>query len=196
MRQASVSRQTGETRIQVVLTIDGQGRSTVDSGVGFLDHMLCLFARHGYFDLELACQGDLQVDQHHTIEDCGIVLGTAFREALGDKQGIRRYGSFLLPMDEALVRAALDLSGRPYLVYEVATPTPYINGVDTRLFREFWRAFAVALGLNLHLDLIRGDESHHIVEASFKAVARALDQACAREQREQGVPSTKGSLDG
>jgi len=193
-RSAEAHRKTGETDIRIRIDLDGEGAAEVDTGLPFVDHMLHLFARHGLFDLRVQAKGDLEVDAHRTVEDLGIVLGDTFRQGLGSKAGIRRYGFFLLTMDDTLVRVALDLSGRPYLIYELPTPTPYINGIDTRLFHEFWRAFTNSLALNLHIDLLRGEETHHVLEASFKGVARALDMATQVDPRHSGVPSTKGSL--
>ncbi len=193
-RSASLERSTKETRIKLSISLDGSGRAELATGVPFLDHMLTLFTRHGYFDLEIKATGDLEVDQHHTIEDLGIVMGAAIKEALGDKQGIRRFGFFILPMDEALVRVALDLSGRPCLVYNVPAPVDHISGIDVRVFQEFFQALNNSLGASLHIDLIRGDDVHHILEAVFKAFAKALDRAIQPESRETGVPSTKGTL--
>lgn len=193
-RQATEERLTTETKIRATVTIDGAGKAQVKTGIPFMDHMLTLAAKHGYFDLEIDASGDLEIDAHHTMEDLGIVLGTALRKALGDKRGIRRYGCFMLPMDESLVHIAIDLSGRPNLSYNVTTPTDHINGVPVRLFREFFQALVNSLGFALHVDLVRGDESHHILEAVFKGFAKALDQATALEARENSIPSTKGSL--
>ncbi|MBJ44930.1 MAG: imidazoleglycerol-phosphate dehydratase [Planctomycetaceae bacterium] len=194
-RTATIQRKTNETDIKLSLDIDGQGQSTVSTGVGFLDHMLELFARHAMIDLEVQAVGDLDVDDHHTVEDTGICLGLAIRQAVGDKAGIRRYGHFTLPMDETLVTAALDLSGRSYLLHHVEYPTSKIGHFDTELVREFWQAFANSGQLNLHLMLHHGCNSHHISEASFKATARALRQATEVDPRLDGaVPSTKGTL--
>lgn len=193
-RQATEERLTTETKIRATVTIDGAGKAQVKTGIPFMDHMLTLAAKHGYFDLEIDASGDLEIDAHHTMEDLGIVLGTALRKALGDKRGIRRYGCFMLPMDESLAHIAIDLSGRPHLSYNVTTPTDHINGVPVRLFREFFQALVNSLGFTLHVDLVRGDESHHILEAVFKGFAKALDQATAMESRESSIPSTKGSL--
>ena len=194
MRQTEVCRKTAETDIRLSLNLDGRGNSRTETGVGFLDHMLTLFARHGFFDLEVRAAGDVEVDYHHTLEDLGLVLGQAIAEAVGNKRGIRRYGSFLLPMDEALARIALDLSGRPYLVYEVTLPAPQVKDIDARLFREFFQALVNKSGMNLHIDLVRAGEVHHAFEAIFKAFARALDEATSVDPRIQGVMSTKGSL--
>ena len=187
-------RKTRETEIETVLNVDGSGKSEISTGIGFMDHMLELFARHGKFDLKVKASGDLDVDAHHTMEDLGLVLGTAFAKALGDKAGIRRYGSFLLPMDETLVMVALDLSGRPYLVYDLVPPVEKVGTLDTALFHEFFQAFCVKGGINLHIKLVTGGEVHHIFEAVFKGLARALEQAVSADPREKGIPSTKGIL--
>jgi imidazoleglycerol-phosphate dehydratase len=194
-RQAQLSRKTAETDIILSLDLDGSGASTISTGVGFLDHLLTLFARHGLFDLEVRCQGDLQVDDHHTTEDIGIVLGKALFEAVGDKRGIVRYGSFTCPMDEALVAAHLDLSGRAYLVYDLKLDGK-LGTFDAELVRDFMQALSSAGQLNLHVRQLAGLNRHHIAEAAFKAVARALDAATRTDPRVQGVPSTKGTLDG
>jgi imidazoleglycerol-phosphate dehydratase len=195
MRAASVSRRTAETDVAVSLTLDGSGTCTVSTGVGFLDHMLELFARHGLFDVDVKVTGDLHVDQHHTTEDTGIALGQAFLEALGDKKGIARYADVHLPMDETLTRVALDLSGRPFLVFKAAFPSEKIGSFDTELVREFFQAFAMNGGVTLHVETLYGDNSHHIAESCFKGLARALRAAVAFDPREEGrVPSTKGSL--
>lgn len=193
-RRAEVSRKTGETRITVKLGIDGAGKSSVDTGVPFMDHMLTLFARHGFFDLEVRAEGDLEVDYHHTLEDLGLALGMAFDKALGDRAGIRRYGNFMLPMDETLVLVALDISGRPGLYYDVTPPAPQVKDIDARLFHEFLQAFANKLGLNLHVKMLAAEETHHLFEAIFKGLAKALDQATAVDPRVEGVLSTKGVL--
>ena len=194
-RVATVERKTRETDISVKLEVDGVGRGSIDTGIPFFDHMLTLFARHGLFDLEVRAKGDVEVDYHHTVEDVGIVLGEAFKRALGDKKGICRYGFFLLPMDECLSRVALDLSNRPYLAYRVPVAPGYVRDFNVALVREFFQAFANTLGANLHASLEYGDEPHHIAEALFKALARALDAACRPEPRTAGqVPSTKGVL--
>lgn len=193
-RIAAVSRSTKETDIRVQLNLDGRGRYEVHTGIGFFDHMLEGFARHGLFDLQVTCEGDLQVDSHHTIEDVGIVLGEAIRQALGEKKAIRRYGSILLPMDEALVLCALDLSGRPYLCFEEEYTAPKIGDLDTEMIHDFFYAITYSAGMNLHLKQISGRNNHHIAEASFKAFARALDEAVGREPRIDGVWSTKGLL--
>ncbi|HVL74209.1 MAG TPA: imidazoleglycerol-phosphate dehydratase HisB [Beijerinckiaceae bacterium] len=195
MRAASVDRRTNETDVSVSLSLDGAGKAAVATGIGFLDHMLELFARHALFDLEVKVAGDLQVDQHHTAEDTGIALGQALARALGEKKGIRRYADVHLPMDETLTRIALDISGRPFLVFRTTFPTEKIGAFDTELVREFFQAFAVNAGLTLHVETLYGDNSHHIAESCFKGLARALRAAVAVEPREEGrVPSTKGAL--
>ena len=193
-RCAEVSRETAETRIEVKLNLDGSGRSAVDTGIPFMDHMLTLFARHGFFDLEVRARGDVEVDYHHTLEDLGLVLGAAFDRALGDRAGIRRYGNFLLPMDETLVLIALDISGRPGLFYDVTPPAPQVKDIDARLFHEFLQAFSNKLGLNLHVRMLAAEETHHLFEAIFKGLAKALDQATGFDPRVKGVLSTKGVL--
>lgn len=193
-RIADISRTTRETDIRVKLYLDGSGESIVDSGIPFMDHMLELFARHGFFDLEVKAVGDTQVDYHHTMEDLGLVIGEAIMTAAGDKKGIRRYGSCLLPMDEALAQVVLDLSGRPCLIYDVKPPAPLIKDLDCRLFHEFFQALVAKSGMNLHIDLKKGEEAHHAFEAIFKAFAKALDQAVSLDKRVKGVLSTKGSL--
>ena len=187
-------RKTRETEIAVELDLDGIGKSEISTGIGFMDHMLELFSRHGKFDLKVKARGDLNVDAHHTMEDLGLVLGEVFSQALGNKAGIRRYGSFLLPMDETLVMTALDLSGRPYLVYDLVPPVEKVGDLDTALFHEFFQAFCVKGGINLHIKLLSGGEIHHIFEAVFKGLARALEQAVSHDPREKGIPSTKGVL--
>jgi len=194
-RQADIQRTTGETSIQVAIDLDGSGRADVSTGIGFFDHMLNAFARHGYFDVTVHAEGDLAVDPHHTIEDVGLVLGNAIRDAAGDKVGIHRYGWALLPMDDALVRVALDLCGRPYLVYRVQTDFQEVGGIPVLLFREFFQAVVSTAGLNLHVDRLAGDEPHHIFEAAFKGFGRALDQATCLDPRCTGTPSTKGVLE-
>jgi len=189
-----VMRNTKETSVTVQLELDGNGKARVDTGIPFLDHMLDLFARHGLFDLEIECRGDLQIDDHHSVEDVAITLGEAFREALGEKTGISRYGMSIVTMDEALCRAVIDLSGRFYLVYEVEITRDRIGNFSVELAEHFWRSFAENLKCNLHIDLIRGRNTHHILEATFKATARALRQAAERDPRVTGVLSTKGSL--
>lgn len=193
-RFAEIRRTTRETDISVKLTLDGTGAATVDTGIPFMDHMLTLFAKHGFFDLEVKATGDLEVDYHHTMEDLGLTLGEALGKALGDKAGIRRYGSFLLPMDEALALIALDLSGRPLLVFDVKSPAPMIKDLDVRLFHEFFQALSVKAGMNLHVRMLAGEEVHHVFEAIFKGFAKALDQAVGFDPRVNGVLSTKGTL--
>ncbi len=195
MRTGTITRKTTETDIDVMLTLDGSGVSDCVTEVGFFDHMLDQLARHGLFDLTLRCDGDLQIDDHHTVEDCGIAIGQALAKALGDKRGIRRYGECRLAMDDAQVVCALDLSGRPYLVWNVPFPTAKIGTFDTELVREFFQAISTHGGITLHLDLIHGLNSHHIAEATFKAVARALRMAVEMDPRQAGaIPSTKGML--
>jgi imidazoleglycerol-phosphate dehydratase len=195
MRSASVSRRTAETDVSVSLTLDGTGKAAIATGVGFLDHMLELFARHGLFDLEVKVEGDLHVDQHHTTEDTGIAVGQAFLKALGDKKGIARYADLHLPMDETLARVALDISGRPFLVFKAEFPAEKIGAFDTELVREWFQAFAMNGGVTLHVEALYGDNSHHIAESCFKGLARALRKAVALDPREEGrVPSTKGTL--
>lgn len=193
-RKATIERETKETRIRLALALDGAGEGSIATGVGFFDHMLVLLARHALMDLEIQAEGDTEVDAHHTVEDVGICLGQAVAQALGDKRGIRRYGSFLLPMDEALARVALDLSGRPHLEYRAELPTDTVGAFDTCLGREFLRAFCVHGGVNLHVDLLAGRDPHHCLEAIFKGVGRALRQAVEVDPREPGVPSSKGVL--
>ncbi len=194
-RTAEISRNTKETRIRLVLGLDGSGRAAIRTGIGFFDHMLEALARHGLLDLEVECAGDLHVDGHHTVEDVGIVLGQAIAQALGDRAGIRRYADAMVPLDEALVRAVVDVSGRPYLSYHVdIAKWQMLGDYDVLLTPEFFRAVVLNAGLTVHLDLIRGDNPHHIVEATFKAFARALEQATRLDPRVVGVPSTKGVL--
>lgn len=193
-RTAEVTRTTKETDISLTLGLDGRGGAAVDTGIGFFDHMLNSFARHGFFDLECKVRGDLYVDCHHTIEDTGIVLGEAIREALGEKKGIRRYGSFLLPMDEALVLCAMDLSGRPYLVFDASFTADRVGYFDTEMVKEFFYAVAYSAGMNLHIRQISGSNNHHIIEAMFKAFAKALDEAAGYDDRITDVLSTKGTL--
>lgn len=194
MRQAEITRATAETAIRVRVALDGTGARANETGVGFFDHMLDQLARHSLIDMEVEATGDRHIDDHHTVEDVGIALGRALAQALGDKRGVRRYGSCLLPMDEALVRAALDLSGRPFLVWKVAFPTPKIGTFDVELVREFFTAFAMNGGVTLNVALLDGANSHHIAEACFKAVAQALRAAVEPDPRASGVPSTKGTL--
>lgn len=194
-RIGSVSRKTKETDIEITLNLDGSGIANVDTGIGFFDHMLISFAKHGFFDLDCKVTGDLFVDSHHTIEDTGIVLGQAIAKAVGDKQGIRRFGSFLLPMDEALVLSSLDLSGRPYLVYDLDLTTAQVGYMDTEMVKEFFYAVSYSAAMNLHIKQISGANNHHIIEAAFKTFAKALDEATQYDSRLSGqVLSTKGSL--
>jgi imidazoleglycerol-phosphate dehydratase len=195
-RQSHVQRTTAETAIDLEIDLDGRGESQISTSVGFLDHMLTLLARHGSFDLRVKAQGDLHVDQHHTVEDTGICLGQAIRQALGDKSGIRRYGHFTLPMEETLVTTAVDLSGRYFLVWNAPIPAPKIGGFDTELVEDFWQALAANLLCNLHVTLHHGRNSHHIAEAIFKSAARSLRMATEIDPRGSGVPSTKGTLTG
>jgi imidazoleglycerol-phosphate dehydratase len=193
-RLVTVERVTKETQIRLTLDIDGTGEAKICTSVPFLDHMLNLFARHGLFNLQIEATGDIDIDFHHTVEDIGIALGDAFRQALGDKRGIRRYGHAVVPMDETLVSATVDLSGRVYMVYQVNLPKIKIGDFDVELVREFFAAFAGNCAANLHLNLIYGDNTHHIVEACFKAFARAMDEATQLDKRIEGVLSTKGNL--
>ena len=193
-RTATVTRETRETRITATLGLDGTGKAELATGIGFFDHMLDGFARHGLIDLTLRCEGDLNVDCHHTIEDCGIVLGTAIRQALGDKAGLVRYGSCLLPMDETLALCAVDLGGRPYLVYDATFAGQSCGGMDVEMAREFFYAVSYSAMMNLHLKVLYGENDHHKLEAMFKAFAKALDAATRQDPRISGVLSTKGSL--
>jgi len=193
-RSASVKRTTKETQIQMELTIDGMGRSNVSTGIGFFDHMLEGFAKHGFFDLDVTVNGDLHVDGHHTVEDTGIVLGQAIKEAIGDKKGIRRYGHFTLPMDDALVLCAIDLCGRPYLNFDAAFSVERVGYLDTELIQEFFYAITYSCGMNLHIKVLDGKNAHHIIEAMFKAFAKALDMATSYDDRIEDVLSTKGTL--
>ena len=192
-RVSRITRKTRETDIEVELNLDGTGRVDLATGIPFLDHMLHLFAAHGYFDLTVKAVGDLEVDQHHTVEDIGICLGQAFREALGEKSGVRRYGEARVPMDEALAQAVVDLSNRPFLHFDVRF-APVAAALDPQLVKEFWRAVAVQGGITIHLEVPYGENTHHIMEAIFKAMARALDRASQPEPRASGAPSTKGVL--
>ncbi len=195
MRKATVTRKTAETDITVDINLDGTGTYDNETGVGFFDHMLDQLARHALIDMTVRAKGDLHIDDHHTVEDTGIALGQALTEALGDKRGIRRYGSCLLPMDDALVRSALDLSGRPFLVWNVEMPTSKIGSFDTELVREFFQALSTHGGITLHVDALHGLNSHHIAEAAFKSVSRALREAVETDPRKSdAIPSTKGAL--
>ena len=195
MRSATITRKTAETDITVTVDLDGSGRYDNQTGVGLFDHMLDQLARHSLIDMTVRCAGDLHIDDHHTLEEVGIALGQALTQALGDKRGIRRYGACLLPMDDALVRAALDLSGRPYLVWNMDLPTQKIGTFDTELVREFFQAFSTHGGITCHVDALHGINSHHMAEAAFKAVARALREAVETDPRKaDAIPSTKGSL--
>ena len=193
-RISRFERTTKETHITVEINLDGTGESSVSTKIGFMDHMLTLFAKHGNFDLKLNADGDLSVDCHHTMEDMGLALGEALAIALGDKCGIRRYGNFLLPMDESLALVALDLSGRPYLVYDVEPRAAYIKDLDTALFKEFFQALCTKAGMNLHIRMLATGETHHVFEAVFKGFARALSEAVSIDPRVNGIPSTKGTL--
>ncbi len=194
LRTASIERNTKETSISMTLSLDGSGQADIATGIGFFDHMLNNFARHGLFDLRLQVTGDLEVDTHHTIEDVGIVLGNAIREAAGEKKGIRRYGSQMLPMDEALILCALDLCGRPYLVWDVSLDREFVGDLETEMIKEFFYAVSYGAQMNLHIKQISGSNNHHIIEAAFKAFAKALDEATWQDPRIAGVLSTKGSL--
>jgi len=195
MRRATVGRETGETRIEIRLDLDGEGRTEIATGVGFLDHMLTLLARHSLIDLAVRAEGDLHVDDHHTVEDVGIAIGRAFGQALGDKRGIRRYADCLMPMDETLSRVALDISGRPFLVFRTEFPTAKVGTFDTELVREWFQAFAINAGVTLHVETLYGANSHHIAESCFKGLARVLREAVAIDPRTaDAVPSTKGTL--
>ncbi len=194
MRQSEVNRKTKETDISCRLVLDGSGKADVKTGIGFFDHMLEGFSKHGFFDLDIFAKGDLFVDGHHTVEDCGIVIGTAIKEALGDKRGIKRFGSMILPMDEVLVLSAVDLGGRPYLQFDAAFTTDSVGGLDTELVREFFYAVSYTAGINIHIKVITPGNNHHMIEAIFKAFARALDEATSFDPRTDEIPSTKGSL--
>ncbi len=194
MRVGKIFRETKETKIDVEINLDGGGKTSIDTGIGFFNHMLNLFAAHGQFDLNVKCNGDLEVDGHHSVEDIGIALGTAIKNALGDKRGINRYGTFFLPMDESLALVSLDISGRPFLVFDAGELAPMIGNFDTELTEEFLRAFAFNAGLTLHVKILYGKNSHHKVEAIFKALGHALRIATEYDSRNSGVPSTKGIL--
>lgn len=193
-RKAVIERKTAETEIAMNLNLDGTGKAAVKTGVGFLDHMFTGFARHGYFDLELKASGDLEVDAHHTVEDCGIVLGNSIAKALGDKKGISRYGYFILPMDEALVLCSIDLCGRPFFFMDASFKGDFVGDMDTQLVKEFFYAVSYSGAMNLHIRVLAGDNDHHMIEAMFKAFGKALDMAVSLEPRCVDVPSTKGSL--
>lgn len=193
-RISALSRKTKETDISVSINIDGAGKAQINTGVGFFDHMLEGFSKHGFFDLKLQCEGDLEVDCHHTIEDCGIVLGNAIKEAVGDKKGIKRFGSCILPMDETLVLCAIDLSGRPYLVFDGEFTADRVGYMDTEMVKEFFYAISYSAGMNLHIKVLNPGNNHHMIEAMFKAFARALDEATTYDPRITDILSTKGSL--
>ncbi|WP_207717320.1 imidazoleglycerol-phosphate dehydratase HisB [Anaerosporobacter faecicola] len=193
-RTSKINRKTKETDIQLVLDIDGSGITNIDTGIGFFDHMLNSFSRHGFMDLDLQVKGDLYVDGHHTVEDTGIVLGQAIKEAIGEKKGIKRYGSVILPMDETLMLCSLDLSGRPYFVYNLDLTTDRVGYLDTELVKEFFYAVSYSAGMNLHIKQLDGSNNHHIIEAAFKAFAKALDEATKYDDRITDVLSTKGAL--
>ena len=193
-RSASLDRKTSETEITLRISLDGEGRSSIRTGIPFFDHMLTLFSRHGLVDLDVEAKGDIEVDYHHTVEDVGLALGAAFTKALGDKSGIRRYGSAYVPMDEALARVVVDCSGRPYLAYEVPRGVEAIGLFPFQLVEEFLRAFSVQAGLTLHVSILAGRDAHHMAEGIFKALGRALDVAVSRDDRVKGIPSTKGVL--
>ncbi len=194
MRTAKIDRKTKETDIKLSLNIDGTGKNDIDTGIGFFDHMLEGFSKHGFFDLDVKIDGDLRVDGHHSVEDCGIVLGSAIKEAVGDKAGIKRYGYFVLPMDEVLVLCAVDLCGRPYLNFDYEFKAPMVGDFDTELVHEFFYAVSYSAGMNLHIKVLDGGNAHHVIEAMFKAFAKALDMATSAEPRIEGVLSTKGAL--
>lgn len=193
-RSTTVERKTKETDISIILNIDGTGKSDIETGIGFFDHMLEGFARHGFFDLKVKVKGDLIVDGHHTVEDTGIVLGQAIKNAIGDKAGIKRYGSFILPMDDALALCAIDLCGRPYFDFDCKFTADMVGELDTELIREFFYAISYSAGINLHMKMLSGINSHHMIEALFKAFAKALDEATKKDERIKDVLSTKGSL--
>ena len=193
-RIANVERKTRETDIELKLAIDGTGKTDIETGIGFFDHMLEGFAKHGFFDLELKCDGDLEVDTHHTVEDCGIVLGQAIKEAIGDKKGIKRYGNFVLPMDESLVFCAVDLCGRPYFSWDANFTVPQIGDLETEMIKEFFYAISYSAGMNLHIKVLTPGNNHHMAEAMFKAFAKAMDEATTVDPRITDILSTKGSL--
>lgn len=193
-RTVNITRTTKETDIHMMLALDGEGISHIDTGIGFFNHMLEGFAKHGFFNLDVAVKGDLEVDGHHTVEDAGIVLGAAIKEAVGDKKGIKRYGYFILPMDDALALCAVDLCGRPYLQFDCSFPNDMVGGLDTSLVREFFYAVSYSAGMNIHIKMLSGENSHHMIEAIFKAFAKALDDAVSHDPRIKDVLSTKGAL--
>ena len=193
-RISNVSRKTRETNIELTFAVDGTGTAKVDTGIGFFDHMLEGFAKHGFFDLTLDCVGDLEVDTHHTVEDCGIVLGQAIKEAIGEKKGIKRYGNFILPMDESLVLCAVDLCGRPYLSWDANFTVPQIGDLETEMIKEFFYAVSYSAGMNLHIKVLTPGNNHHMTEAMFKAFAKAIDEATTVDPRITDILSTKGSL--
>ena len=194
MKTATVYRKTLETDISATLELNGSGKADISTGIGFFDHMLTAFTRHGFFDLTLRCKGDLEVDTHHSIEDTGIVIGQAIKEAIGDKSGIKRFGYFILPMDDALCMCAVDLSGRPYLSFEGSFRDDLIGDMQTQMVREFFYAVSYAAGMNIHIRMLSGENDHHIAESMFKAFGKALDMAVSSEERLEGVMSTKGNL--
>ncbi len=197
IREASTTRKTNETEINITLVLDGSGQSDINTGLGFFDHMLDQLARHSLMDISIMAKGDLHIDAHHSVEDCGWALGDAFKKAMGERSGINRYGFSYLPMDETLSRVALDISGRPFLVWKVALPSPRLGAMDTEVFQEFFQAFSQSAGITLHVENLYGTNSHHIIESCFKALARAIRAAVTRDERESGrVPSTKGVLGG
>ncbi|MBB5336329.1 imidazoleglycerol-phosphate dehydratase HisB [Pectinatus brassicae] len=194
MRQSAIKRKTAETTLSIKLNLDGSGKHNIDTNIGFFDHMLTLLSVHSLIDLDVKCIGDIEVDGHHSVEDTGIVLGDAFMQAIGNRQGIKRYGTFYIPMDESLAMVSLDISNRPYLVYEVGDLAPMIGSFDSELAEEFFRAFAVHAGLTLHIKVLYGKNSHHKIEAVFKALGHALREAVENDPKVQGVPSSKGVL--
>lgn len=194
MRKEQIIRETLETKVQIEINLDGSGQASINTGVGFLDHMLNLLAKHAFLDLRVEAKGDLEVDSHHTVEDCGLALGQALRQALGDKKGIHRYGSCLLPMDEALAQIALDFSGRPFLVWKADIPKVMLGNMEAEMGEEFFRAVAMESGMTLHVRLLEGNNTHHMLEAIFKGFARALSEAVANDPRVKGVMSSKGAL--
>lgn len=193
-RVAEIKRKTAETNIELKLNIDGTGANEISTGIGFLDHMIQQLSKHGFFDIYLFAQGDTHIDYHHTVEDVGIVLGQGFKEALGDRSGIKRFASLSCPLDEALAQVSLDLSGRPHLTYNVEVKSPKVGDFDSELFKEFWQAFANHAGITLHINKLSGENTHHIIEATFKGVAQGLDSATQIDPRIQGVRSSKGVL--